>query len=199
PALLCPVCGSVGRWRAFGRYFEENAAWLDAAASALAVSYSPGLHEILSRRFGPRLTTIDIAPGEHVDLVADCAKLPFPDARFDLITHSHVLEHVEDDVRALREAHRALKPGGRVLFNVPFENVLRPGVVSPESIGARGYHGAGEERNRVRRCYSINGLKERIARSAPFRLREIAYEGLAYQRLPYRGRMFKDLLWELTK
>ncbi|MFI5350996.1 MAG: class I SAM-dependent methyltransferase, partial [Elusimicrobiota bacterium] len=199
PALLCPACGSVGRWRAFGRYLEENADWIAGVSIALAVSYSPGLHEVLARRLGPRLTTIDIAPGEHVDLVADCTRLAFPDSCFDLILHSHVLEHVSDDVSALREAHRVLKPGGRLVFNVPFENILRRGVLSPESIGARHYHGGGEERNEVRRCYSINGLKERIARSAPFRVREVTYEGLAYHRLPYRGRMFKDILWELTK
>jgi ubiquinone/menaquinone biosynthesis C-methylase UbiE len=48
---------------------------------------------------------------------ADC--LPFLDASFDLIFIHEVLEHVEDDLRVLREGWRTLRPGGRVFLVVP--------------------------------------------------------------------------------
>jgi len=46
-------------------------------------------------------------------------QMPFPDESFDIVTLKHTLEHVEDPMRALREIHRVLKPGGVALVVVP--------------------------------------------------------------------------------
>lgn len=45
--------------------------------------------------------------------------LPFPEGHFDLVLSDYVLEHVDDPVAFLREAHRVLKPGGRFVFRTP--------------------------------------------------------------------------------
>jgi len=45
--------------------------------------------------------------------------LPYPTDTFDLILSHEVLEHVMDDVQAVREMLRVLKPGGRVVIFVP--------------------------------------------------------------------------------
>ncbi len=44
---------------------------------------------------------------------------PFPNDHFDGVLLSEILEHVEDDVRGLREVFRVLKPGGVVAITVP--------------------------------------------------------------------------------
>jgi SAM-dependent methyltransferase len=44
---------------------------------------------------------------------------PFDDAQFDGVILSEVLEHIEDDVRGLREVYRVLKPSGVVAITVP--------------------------------------------------------------------------------
>jgi SAM-dependent methyltransferase len=46
-------------------------------------------------------------------------ELPLPDARFDVAVCLDVIEHIEDDERALRELHRVIRPGGTLLVTVP--------------------------------------------------------------------------------
>jgi SAM-dependent methyltransferase len=45
--------------------------------------------------------------------------IPLPDASFDFITLSHVIEHLHDPVAALKEIYRLLKPGGKVWIATP--------------------------------------------------------------------------------
>ena len=55
----------------------------------------------------------DIVPfdGEHI---------PFPDARFDAVVCTEVLEHVPHFQLLVNEIHRVLKDGGRAVFTVPW-------------------------------------------------------------------------------
>lgn len=48
--------------------------------------------------------------------------LPFADQSFDLVTCTEVIEHLEHYRETLREIHRVLKPGGRVVLTTP--NIL---------------------------------------------------------------------------
>jgi len=58
---------------------------------------------------------------QHVDVQADlAAPLPLPDAGFDTVILSDVLEHVPEPRHLWREMARLLRPGGHVLMNVPF-------------------------------------------------------------------------------
>ncbi len=45
--------------------------------------------------------------------------LPFEDGSFDLVTALDVVEHLDEDVAALREIRRVLRPGGMLLLTVP--------------------------------------------------------------------------------
>jgi len=49
----------------------------------------------------------------------DAVHLPFPDATFDRIIAAEVLEHIPDDVGAMAELVRVLKPGGTIAVTVP--------------------------------------------------------------------------------
>src|SRR5438270_7089750 len=50
---------------------------------------------------------------------ADAAELPFRDGQFDIITALDVVEHLDDDVKALDELKRVLRPGGLLVISVP--------------------------------------------------------------------------------
>ena len=48
-----------------------------------------------------------------------CTALPFADASADVVTALDVIEHIEDDRRAVAEMARILKPGGVIVITVP--------------------------------------------------------------------------------
>jgi SAM-dependent methyltransferase len=50
--------------------------------------------------------------------------LPFEDRTFDLVTALDILEHVSDDISALKELGRVLRPMGRILITVPAYHFL---------------------------------------------------------------------------
>lgn len=99
--------------------------------------------------------------GERHVAQATASRLPFPDARFILVTSFDVLYALEDDAErdAIREMHRVLKPGGTLIVNVAALEALR------------GNHSilSGE----VRR-YGRVDLRRRLE-SAGFRVQRISY------------------------
>ena len=53
------------------------------------------------------------------DVKADICNLPFKDNTYDVIFCNHVLEHIPDDTKAMRELYRVLKKGGMGIFQIP--------------------------------------------------------------------------------
>lgn len=74
------------------------------------------------RCFHPTWTNADLHPVAPGILQVDARRgLPFPDAQFDVVYHSHTLEHVpRDEARSfLSEQRRVLRPGGTLRVVVP--------------------------------------------------------------------------------
>lgn len=53
------------------------------------------------------------------DVKADICNLPFEANSYDVILCNHVLEHIPDDIKAMQELYRILKPGGYGIFQIP--------------------------------------------------------------------------------
>jgi SAM-dependent methyltransferase len=86
-----------------GRRFAGGGAWyVDADLSATSLA--------LARR---GFTVFGLA-GRFVN--SDAENLPFRDATFDVVYSHGVLHHTPDTPRAIREAHRVLKPGGKAII-----------------------------------------------------------------------------------
>jgi SAM-dependent methyltransferase len=90
---------------------------------------------------------------------ASAERLPYPDASFDVVTALDVLEHIDDDLAALHEWGRVLRPGGRLVLFVPAFEFLWSGedYVS-------------QHRRRYRR-----GPLESVLREAGFAVRKLTY------------------------
>jgi len=97
-------------------------------ASCLDLGCAQGMLSYFLRRRGGRWvhtdqdltnlkTTRDLIGGSLARVEA--ARLPFPNAAFDLVAAPDYLEHVKDDVSLLGEIGRILKPGGRLIAIVP--------------------------------------------------------------------------------
>jgi SAM-dependent methyltransferase len=62
----------------------------------------------------------EVPPDASAKVVrGDVLSLPFPNASFDAVIASEVLEHIPDDERAMAEIARVVKPGGQVAVTVP--------------------------------------------------------------------------------
>ena len=114
---------------------------LRADDAVLDVGSGFGRHVYECARRGARVVALDHAAGEVIEtrntlaamveageitadrlmgvLRGDARALPFADDTFDIVITSEVLEHIQDDVAAIAEMVRVLKPGGRFAATVP--------------------------------------------------------------------------------
>ena len=82
------------------------------AARVVGIDASTGMLEVAADRADRELPA---ASRRRLELVAaDAARLPVPDASFDVVLSSFVLQLVADRFAVMREARRVLRPGGRL-------------------------------------------------------------------------------------
>ena len=102
----------------------------------------------------------EIAPTISFSSVCgDGTQLPFADGSFDRVIASEVMEHVPDDMAALREFERVLRPGGTIAITIPAE--------FPEKICwnlSDEYHAPKAVGGHVR-IYSLKEMREKIAQA----------------------------------
>ncbi len=83
--------------------------------------------EVIATDFCAEMLAHAASRGIAKTLVADALSLPFPDRSFDVVTVAFGLRNMADYPAALREMHRVLRPGGRLLildFALP-DGILR--------------------------------------------------------------------------
>ena len=116
---MCPHCGALERHRLLALFFDKKTnLYTQPHLRMLHVAPEPCFESHLRARVGAGYLTADLED-PHADVRMDIMQIEYPDATFDVIYCSHVLEHVSDDRAALRELHRVLKPDGWALIMVP--------------------------------------------------------------------------------
>ncbi len=122
---LCPNCQSLERHRLLWLYFQAKTDLLQAPNKLLHIA--PEVCFIKPFRKLPSLdyTTADLeSPLAEVKM--DVHEIPFEDNTFDIVLCNHVMEHVRDDIQAMREIRRVLKPEGWAIMQVP---MMKEGLV----------------------------------------------------------------------
>lgn len=115
---ICPKCGALERHRL--QYLAVKDAFKDMSFLEMKMlHFAPEefLRPIFARQF-PKYETADLFM-KDVDHRVDIENLPFTDGSYDFVFASHVLEHVWDDKKAIREIRRILRPNGVAILPVP--------------------------------------------------------------------------------
>jgi SAM-dependent methyltransferase len=101
----------------FGRHAYEVAR---LGGRIVALDYADDEVRTTRATFGAMLQEGQIVADSYVGaLRGDATHLPFPDDTFDRVITSEVLEHIQDDVSAIAELVRVLRPGGSFACTVP--------------------------------------------------------------------------------
>jgi len=114
----CPKCKALERHRI--QYLVINNILNSLNPSALKMLHfapEPFFREFFSERFG-QYETADLNM-VGVDHKVDLQELPFEDQSYDFVFASHVLEHIENDEKAISEIRRILKPNGLAILPIP--------------------------------------------------------------------------------
>jgi SAM-dependent methyltransferase len=119
PDAQCMQCGSLERHRLAWLHMQRRTDLFDGRPrKMLHVAPELALQRHFRRAVGRGYLTADLSRGRAMT-VMDIENIQMPDASFDVIFCSHVLEHVDDDRRAMREFRRVLKPTGWAILLVP--------------------------------------------------------------------------------
>ena len=101
----------------FGRHAFEAAR---LGARVVALDYAADELSSVRATFAAMAEAGEITPDRLAGTVrSDATRLPFGDASFDRIVVSEVLEHIQNDVGAIAEITRVLRPGGTLAVTVP--------------------------------------------------------------------------------
>jgi SAM-dependent methyltransferase len=119
PNALCPSCLSLERHRLIWLYLQEKTNFFQTKLHVLHIAPEPCFMNRFEKQHGDGYITADIeSPLAKVKM--DIHQIPFEENTFDVVLCNHVLEHVADDIKAMSEIKRVLKPGGWAIMQVPF-------------------------------------------------------------------------------
>jgi len=129
--LWCPVCQSLQRERLGWILLSSTYIQTEKLSGFLLhIAPEPALSNHLFAMKGGKYISADLH-NKRAKVRLDISDIPFQGRSIDLLYCSHVLEHVPDDRRALRELRRILSAQGRAVLIVP---VVREKTIEDPSI-----------------------------------------------------------------
>lgn len=121
----CPHCGCTDRDRHLNLYLERLVLW-DHFTGAAVLHFAPerALSAVIESKQPLKWVRADLFPASPEFEKIDLLSIPYGECTFDILIVNHVLEHVPDDMKALSEIHRVLKPGGLAILQTPYSAKL---------------------------------------------------------------------------
>lgn len=179
--VICPVCYSLPRHRILTAWLDEHKNELNGEILYFAVEN--GIVRWM-RRNGIKYTSADLF--QKADLRIDIENTGQPDESWNWVICNHVLEHVDDHRKALKEIHRILKPGGALICSFPILESLETLIEETE-------HTEENKAKRLRLYGQIDHLRifgrdsEDMLRSMGFDVSRIDDENMPAAILPVIG------------
>ena len=116
--VLSPSTLSLERHRLLWLYLQNETDFFSAKKKVLHFAPEQCFLKRFRKLDNLNYTTTDLL-SPIADVKADICDLPFEDNSYDTILCNHVLEHIPDDSKAMKELFRVLKPGGYGIFQIP--------------------------------------------------------------------------------
>ena len=119
PNVLCPGSLSLERHRLLWLYLKERTNFFSKPQKMLHIAPEVCFMSAFAKQHKEGYITADLeSPLAKVKM--DVHAIPFEDNTFDIAICNHVMEHVDDDIKAMSEIHRVLKPDGWAIIQIPF-------------------------------------------------------------------------------
>ena len=115
--VICPICGSLPRHRIIVSWMNENKEKIKNK-KILHFAQEKSIYLWLERN-NIEYITADI--NGEADLLLDIENTKLEDKSIEMIICNHVLEHVNDYKKALKELKRIIKPNGLIIISFPVD------------------------------------------------------------------------------
>jgi SAM-dependent methyltransferase len=174
--IFCPNCMSTARERLVIAQLGEIS-W--KGSKILHLSPEKNIYDFIQT--GAEVTTADILPGFYQTIdrqvrKEDATRLSFSKESFDFVIANHILEHIPDDHRAMKEIFRVLKPGGQAILQVPYSEKLPDTIEDPHIADPRMQSRLFGQKDHVR-IYALKDYLTRL-RCAGFKVSVLPYESM---------------------
>lgn len=153
--LLCPNCGSLSRTRRLYKTLTE----LPIKGKVLHFSPPKSLATRLKVLESINYYTSDFEGEFESEYKFDITSIAQADHNFDFIICYHILEHIENDILAMKELYRILKPDGCIFIQTPFKNGE---IYEDDSITSKEQRKLAFGQEDHVRIYSLDGLYKRL-------------------------------------
>jgi SAM-dependent methyltransferase len=151
--VRCPNCGSNHRSRLLHLFFELRTDIYRRAVRILHVAPKRELAQVFGARDNIDYVCGALFPDRFADFDAvevDVTQIGFGNDQFDVVICNHVLEHVREDGKAMRELFRVLRPGGFAVLQVPLALDLKATLEDPSIVDAEGRKRAYGQKDHLR-------------------------------------------------
>ena len=123
--IICPNCGSTARERLVLHILKHKLAL--TGKKVLHLSPEKNIYQFIKDK--AEVITADLLPGFYKTIDGlvqkqDATNFTFTDNSFDMVIGNHILEHIPDDAKAMKEIFRVLKTGGIAILQVPYSESI---------------------------------------------------------------------------
>jgi SAM-dependent methyltransferase len=193
----CAICGASDRERLYALYLRNNKTLLDNK-SILDIGFSPIIKKfIINNLKNVRYSTLD-KYNKEADFQFDVEKMnEIEDNSYDFIICSHVLEHVNNPINAVREIYRILKNKGEAIIMVPIllslENTIENSEYNTDELRWK-YYGQNDHLRNFSKKDFVNLLK-----NASFEVKELNIDYFGKKDFEQNGIIEKSVLYLCVK